>query len=158
MRYRWTVELIGVLPMRNILRVCGLVAVFGVVGCGSDEDGAAEAPAEAPAAETMKPDVTLTNTYWKLVELNGAAVLPGEDKELHMILSGDDQVGGYAGCNQFTGSVTVTGDGSVVRTDREHAPDVCGGHAAGRRVSAGPRERAAFRDLRRRSGDRRRKW
>ena len=97
--------------MRNILRVCGLVAVFGVVGCASDEDGAAEAPAEAPAAETMKPDVTLTNTYWKLVELNGAAVLPGEDKELHMILRGDDQVGGYAGCNQFTGSVTVTGDG-----------------------------------------------
>jgi putative lipoprotein len=97
--------------MRNILRVCGLVAVFGVVGCASDEDGAAEAPAEAPAAETMKPDVTLTNTYWKLLELNGAAVLPGEDKELHMILRGDDQVGGYAGCNQFTGSVTVTGDG-----------------------------------------------
>ena len=97
--------------MRNILRVCGLVAVFGVVGCGSDEDGAAEAPAEAPAAETMKPDVTLTNTYWKLVELNGATVLPGEDKELHMIMRGDDQVGGYAGCNQFTGSVTVTGDG-----------------------------------------------
>ena len=97
--------------MRNILRVCGLVAVFGVVGCASDEDGAAEAPVEAPAAETMKPDVTLTNTYWKLVELNGAAVEPGEGKELHMILRGDDQVGGYAGCNQFTGSVTVTGDG-----------------------------------------------
>ena len=59
----------------------------------------------------MKPDVTLTNTYWKLVELNGGAVQPGEGKELHMVLRGGDQVGGYAGCNQFTGSVTVTGDG-----------------------------------------------
>lgn len=97
--------------MRNILRVCGLVAVFGVVGCASDEDGAAEAPAETPASETMKPDVTLTNTYWKLVELNGATVEPGEGQELHMTLRGDDQVGGYAGCNQFTGSFTVTGDG-----------------------------------------------
>ena len=97
--------------MRYILLVCGLVAVFGVVGCASDEDGTEEAPVEAPAAEAMKPDVTLTNTYWKLVELNGAAVEPGEGKELHMILRGDDQVGGYAGCNQFTGSVTVTGDG-----------------------------------------------
>ncbi len=28
-----------------------------------------------------------------------------------MILRGDDQVSGYAGCNQFFGSVTVTGDG-----------------------------------------------
>jgi putative lipoprotein len=55
--------------------------------------------------------VTLTNTYWKLVELNREAVEPGEGKELHMILRGEDQVGGYSGCNQFTGSVTVTGDG-----------------------------------------------
>jgi putative lipoprotein len=59
----------------------------------------------------MKPDVTLTNTYWKLVELNGGPVQPGEDRELHMILRGEDEVGGYAGCNQFVGSFTVAGDG-----------------------------------------------
>ncbi|HSN51250.1 MAG TPA: META domain-containing protein [Woeseiaceae bacterium] len=59
----------------------------------------------------MKPDVTLTNTYWKLVELNGGAVEPGEDRELHMILRGEDEVGGYAGCNQFMGSFTVAADG-----------------------------------------------
>lgn len=82
--------------MNNIRWISGLFIVFATLGC---------------AKETMKPDVTLTNTYWKLVELNGAAVEPGEDKELHMILRGDDQVGGYAGCNQFTGSMTVTGDG-----------------------------------------------
>ena len=62
-------------------------------------------------SESAKPDVTLENTYWKLVELNGAAVGPGEGRELHMILKGEGQVGGYAGCNQFTGSVTVSGDG-----------------------------------------------
>ena len=64
------------------------------------------------AQEDAKPDVTLANTYWKLVELNGAAVLPGEDKELHMILRGEDEVGGYSGCNHFSGSVTVT-DGGI---------------------------------------------
>jgi putative lipoprotein len=97
--------------MRIIYRVFVMAAIFGTYACAPGEREAAEGPAEAPAAETMKPDVTLTNTYWKLVELNGAAVEPGEGKELHMILRGDDQVGGYSGCNQFTGSVTVTGDG-----------------------------------------------
>ena len=88
------------------------MAILGVTACSPEGAGRAGADSgTGAAAETMKPDVTLTNTYWKLVELNGAAVQPGEGKELHMILRGADQVAGYAGCNQFTGSVTVTGDG-----------------------------------------------
>ena len=83
--------------MKNISWLSALVILFSVLGC---------------AQEDAKPDVTLTNTYWKLVELNGAAVSPGEDKELHMILRGEDQVGGYSGCNHFSGSVTVT-DGGI---------------------------------------------
>ena len=82
--------------MKNISWLSALVILFSALGC---------------AQEDAKPDVTLTNTYWKLVQLNGAAVSPGEDKELHMILRGEDQVGGYAGCNHFTGSVTVSGEG-----------------------------------------------
>jgi putative lipoprotein len=98
--------------MKNICLVFGLAMLFCASGCSPDASSVAERPAQAPAeSETMKPDVTLTNTYWKLVALNGAAAKPGEGKELHMILRGEDQVGGYAGCNQFTGSVTVTGDG-----------------------------------------------
>lgn len=93
--------------------VCILaIAAFFVIACSPDTAEIAGAAGQAkPASEPSKPDVTLTNTYWKLVELYGATVEPGEGKELHMILRGDDQVGGYAGCNQFTGSVTVTGDG-----------------------------------------------
>jgi putative lipoprotein len=98
--------------MKNICLVFGLAILLGSAGCAPDEGSVAESPTQGAApAESLKPDVTLTNTYWKLVELNGAAVAPGEGKELHMILRGEDQVGGYAGCNQFTGSVTVTGDG-----------------------------------------------
>ena len=96
--------------MNNIYRIPALALLLGIVACSQYEPDASEAPAE----ETMKPDVTLTNTYWKLVELNGAAVGPGEGKELHMILKGEDRVGGYAGCNQFTGSMTVTGNGLSV--------------------------------------------
>ena len=83
--------------MKHVSWLSALVILFSAQGC---------------AQEDMKPDVTLTNTYWKLVELNGMAVSPGEDRELHMILRGEDEVGGYAGCNQFTGSVTVT-DGAI---------------------------------------------
>ena len=101
--------------MKKISWMAVLVVLLGVAGCAPDEAGVAATSTEsAPAAENMKPDVTLTNTYWKLVELNGGAVSPGEGKELHMILRGEDQVGGYAGCNQFTGSMTVTGDGLSV--------------------------------------------
>jgi putative lipoprotein len=98
--------------MKIIYLVFGLAMLFGISGCSPDESSVARTSAQSAAeSETMKPDVTLTNTYWKLVELNGGAVQPGEGKELHMVLRGGDQVGGYAGCNQFTGSVTVTGDG-----------------------------------------------
>ncbi len=101
--------------MKKITWMSVLVILFGAAGCAPDETGGAETPeAAAPAAENIKPDATLTNTYWKLVELNGGAVSPGEGKELQMILRGEDQVGGYAGCNQFTGSMTVTGDGLSV--------------------------------------------
>ena len=98
--------------MKKISWLSVLLILLGTAGCAPD---VAEGPADdAPAAESMKSDVTLTNTDWKLVELNGGAVSPGEGKDLHMILRGEDQVGGYAGCNQFTGSMTVTGDGLSV--------------------------------------------
>ena len=98
--------------MKTIYWIIGVGVLFGLNGCAPEEAGVAETPSQPEAAaESMKPDVSLTNTYWKLVELNGGPVSPGEGKELHMILRGEDQVGGYSGCNQFTGSVTVTGDG-----------------------------------------------
>lgn len=97
--------------MKFIYRVGALAAFFLIAGCAPEGPATAESSDTAPASETTKPDVTMTNTYWKLVELNGGAVEPGEDRELHMTLRGDDQVSGYSGCNYFTGSVTVTGDG-----------------------------------------------
>ncbi len=48
---------------------------------------------------------SLDNTYWKLVELNGAAVAPREgQREIHLLLRRDgNRVGGFAGCNQLSG-------------------------------------------------------
>ncbi len=55
-------------------------------------------------------ETSLSNTYWKLVELNGRAVAPhGDQREVHMLLHGDARVTGFAGCNQFSGGYRQTG-------------------------------------------------
>ena len=114
--------------MTLIYRLATLAVLVLLAGCAREDAASNEVPAEAArAADASKPDVALTNTYWKLVELDGAAVEPGEGRELHMILRGEDQVGGYAGCNQFTGSVTVSGDGlsfGPIASTRRMCPEV----------------------------------
>ena len=53
-----------------------------------------------------KPDASLTNTYWKLIELNGQpAALGAGDRELHMVLTAEGgRVQGFSGCNKFSGN------------------------------------------------------
>jgi putative lipoprotein len=53
-----------------------------------------------------KPDASLTNTYWKLIELNDQpAALGAGNRELHMVLTTEgDRVQGFSGCNKFTGN------------------------------------------------------
>lgn len=55
---------------------------------------------------------SLTNTYWKLVEIGGVAVSAHSDqREVHMLLEvGENKVRGFAGCNQFFGNYETTGD------------------------------------------------
>jgi putative lipoprotein len=63
---------------------------------------------QRPASTT--PDASLTNTYWKLVELDGQpAALGAGGRELHMVLiSEGNRVRGFSGCNRFTGSYELT--------------------------------------------------
>jgi len=51
------------------------------------------------------PDASLTETYWKLIELDGQPAVPGAGgHELHMVLTGEgSRVRGFSGCNRFTG-------------------------------------------------------
>ncbi|WP_295884560.1 META domain-containing protein [uncultured Thiohalocapsa sp.] len=51
-------------------------------------------------------DVSLTDTYWKLVELGSqGAELGAGKRELQMVLTtGERRVRGFSGCNRFTGS------------------------------------------------------
>ena len=55
--------------------------------------------------QSLKPNAGLTNTYWKLIELDGQPVLLGANqKELHMVLTSEgNKVSGFSGCNRFMG-------------------------------------------------------
>ena len=55
--------------------------------------------------EKVGVNTSLDNTYWRLVELSGKAVVTHEDqREVHLTLRVDGfSVGGFAGCNQLTG-------------------------------------------------------
>ncbi len=55
--------------------------------------------------QSLKPNAGLTNTYWKLIELDGQPVLAGANqRELHMVLTSEgSKVSGFSGCNRFMG-------------------------------------------------------
>ncbi len=59
---------------------------------------------------SQKPDASLTNTYWKLIELNGEpALLSDGERELHMLLDTEgNRVKGLPGCNRFKGTYKVS--------------------------------------------------
>lgn len=56
---------------------------------------------------SVKPNVPLTNTYWKAITLNGEQVnTPEGARELFVQLKTDGKVKGFAGCNNFMGGYT----------------------------------------------------
>ena len=57
-------------------------------------------------APSRKPDASLTNTYWRLSELDGEPALLGAgEREVHMILTTEgNRIKGFSGCNKFTGN------------------------------------------------------
>ncbi|MAD04632.1 MAG: META domain-containing protein [Pseudoalteromonas sp.] len=53
-----------------------------------------------------KPDVTLTNTYWKAVTISGETITV-ENKEPFVQFKDDGSTSGYLGCNNFSGNYEV---------------------------------------------------
>ncbi len=53
-----------------------------------------------------KPDVTLTNTYWKTETISGEAVTV-ENKEPFIKFKDDGSTNGFLGCNSFSGSYEI---------------------------------------------------
>lgn len=66
-------------------------------GCGGETGG--------------KPDVSLSETYWRLTSLNGAVVVSTErQREAHLVLKTEEQrVAGSGGCNRIMGGYKLEG-------------------------------------------------
>ena len=68
--------------------------------------------AERPEdAKPVEPSVSLTDTDWKLQEMNGEPARLGDgQKKLHLLMNTKQKaVQGYSGCNRYTGSYEVKG-------------------------------------------------
>ena len=78
----------------RVFFVLGLILPFQL---NAGDTGSANSTAQA----------SLTNTYWKLIELEGKAVKTGAgQREIKLTLHGESKVTGFAGCNSFFGSYT----------------------------------------------------
>lgn len=76
-----------------LIPVLGFVLVT-LAGCGS-----------TPSVALPEPEVTLTNTYWRLTSVNGEVTqIPGEGSAPHLIFLDDGQVRGHTGCNVLKGA------------------------------------------------------
>ena len=116
-----------------ILRL--ICTAFLVVGCTSEPSKSAphslvEASAAAEAPSSAGVDTSLTNTYWKLIELNGEPVemMRSQRKEAYLQLREENQeVRGFAGCNNFSGTFETTGSQislSALMTTRKACVDI----------------------------------
>lgn len=79
-------------------------AIAMAAGCAATPDSA------RPGAD-LTPSYSLTNTYWKLTQLDGADVTmaPGQEREVRITLTDDGKVHGFTGCNQVMGGYTLAG-------------------------------------------------
>lgn len=61
------------------------------------------------AKQNALPDASLTNTYWKLLTLDGKGAEPGVNgKELSMVLATEkSSLRGFSGCNRFMGHYSI---------------------------------------------------
>ena len=76
--------------------------------------------AEEPVVDAAAEEVKITDTYWKLVTLEGKDIEDAEnphDQPHFMLNSKDQQVTGNGGCNGFFGSYTLA-EGNRIKFDK----------------------------------------
>ncbi len=63
------------------------------------------------ADNERRPDASLTDTYWKLVEMDDHRILTSEgQRETHFVLETDGGLHGFAGCNRIRGRYELDGE------------------------------------------------
>lgn len=89
------------------MRYLLMITLFAVlISCNSSNRVKETNTADSLPATATIADAPLSNTYWKLTELNGEPIITDSTyiKEPHMILqTSDSTVRGHGGCNGFGG-------------------------------------------------------
>jgi heat shock protein HslJ len=81
--------------MKTTLLLVLAIGFISLTGCAHNNTGTA----------------SLINTYWKLVEIKGAAVAVSDNqREPHIVLNTERRVAGSDGCNRMMGGYQVSGD------------------------------------------------
>ena len=86
----------------KIQLLASLMGVYSLMSCNTP----AKTGDEAKTSETVM-NTELLETYWKVVEINGQAVVnpPANQKEAHIILTKEgNRLQGSGGCNNLMGS------------------------------------------------------
>lgn len=71
----------------------------------------ASQPSVSSSAQTI-PDASLTNTYWKLIEIHGRpAPLGAGQREVNLVLNSENnKAHGFSGCNRYFGGFFLNND------------------------------------------------
>ncbi len=106
-----------------------LILLFLVVGCAPIKEQPTDRDAADPDAGAS--ELEITETYWKLIQLNGQAVVTGERqaREVYMLLrEAENRLTGFAGCNNMRGFYDLGEDNRIrfrqVATTRMVCPGV----------------------------------
>ncbi|NHQ91233.1 META domain-containing protein [Janthinobacterium lividum] len=91
--------------MLHRLKYLPLAAAIAMAGGCTTTSGSASPDA------ALTPSYSLTNTYWKLTQLDGAPVTmaPEQEHEVRITLTDEGKVHGFTGCNQVMGGYTLAG-------------------------------------------------
>ena len=86
-------------------------ALYGFIGALLLTAGCSSAPMDSSDG-AYPPDEPLINTYWKLVALDGAPLLPRDNfREPHLVLHQDaSRLAGATGCNTLMGRYIKEGE------------------------------------------------
>ena len=95
--------------MKNLLFLSLLCSSLWV-SCHTTKNAEAGNGHNTGATATPPPmEYTLTDTHWKVIEINGQAVTnpSANQKEAYIMLSKDNKLQGNGGCNTLMGSYTM---------------------------------------------------
>lgn len=97
--------------MKNPIIIASFTTLI-LLGCGSMRTANKQRANNSPTTDTLKAkDSSIVNKYWKLIMLEGKKVsmVKNQEREAYFILrSEQNSVTGFAGCNTFNGTYTLT--------------------------------------------------